>query len=45
MTPGQYHALWQLPLIVAIFAAITLISRKRQRHHQQDSHVGRANSR
>ena len=45
MTPGQYHALWLLPLIVAIFAAITLIARKRQRHHQQDSHVGRANSR
>ena len=39
------YALWQVRLVVAVFAAMTLISGKRQRHHQQDSHVGRANSR
>lgn len=29
MTPGQYHALWQLPLIIAVFAAVSLY----RKHH------------
>ncbi|MBP5640189.1 MAG: prolipoprotein diacylglyceryl transferase, partial [Victivallales bacterium] len=28
MTPGQYHALWQLPLIIAVFFAVSFLKKK-----------------
>ena len=28
MTPGQYHALWQLPLIIAVFVAVSIYNKK-----------------